>query len=416
MTELASITTGSFGSSSATVELVEGWIFGPDSVLPGLMLVRLTDSRGFSGLGETFYVPVACWASIEALFAPKLLGRQLSQLGCFPAESLSALRRLVGMGAEYRALSAIDVALWDLAAKWEEVPLRRLLNPESREAVTVYNSCVGPSYTSGARVPGDGNVDVNDPRDDYAAWMSDAGALARELVAAGFTAMKLWPFDRLAKELNGRRANAQQLAEATRPLREIRQAVGDKIDIMIDGHGLWQPCGAIEVAGACAQFNIRWLEDLVLAHPLDGLRTLRANTDLPILASEYLASLEEYSELLAAGVADIIMVDPTWAGGITNGMVLAELAEQHDHKVSYHDCTGPVTLLAGANMASAINNHDIQEVARGLFNYVYPEIVDWDCALGDGQLYLGQEPGIGLDIKGDLSSRPGVTYRRLERS
>ena len=139
MTAVA-LTSGSFGSSDATIESIEGWALGAGSSLPGLLLIRITDSRGLSGTGETHYVPEACWASIEALFAPRLLGRTLSDLGSFFAESLSALRRLVGMGAEYRALSAVDVALWDLAARSDGVPLRRFLNNDSSDAVTVYNS------------------------------------------------------------------------------------------------------------------------------------------------------------------------------------------------------------------------------------------------------------------------------------
>jgi galactonate dehydratase len=409
------LTSGSFGSSDATIESIEGWALGAGSSLPGLLLIRITDSRGLSGTGETHYVPEACWASIEALFAPRLLGRTLSDLGSLFAESLSALRRLVGMGAEYRALSAVDVALWDLAARSDGVPLRRFLNNDSSDAVTVYNSCVGPSYTSTARVPGDGNFDLTDPRDDYAAWMSDAGVLARELVDLGFSAMKLWPFDALAKRVGGEVPTADQLEEACRPLRQIRDAVGDQIDIMIDGHGLWTPAGAVAVAEACSVFKVRWIEDLVLAHPLGGLRTLRANTDLPILASEYLASVEEYSELLEAKVADIVMIDPTWAGGISHGMRLAGMAAEGGLNVSYHDCTGPVTLLAGATMASAIPNHDIQELARGLFNYAYPDLVDWDCVLRDGRLHLGEAPGLGIEIKSDLSERQGISYRRLDR-
>lgn len=395
--------------SEAAIESIRGWTFGPGSPLPGLLLIEIRDSEGRVGIGETFYLPRACWAAIEGLFAQHLLGRRLSELGSFFRTMKASLHRLVGIGAEYRALSALDVALWDLLAVQAEKPLREILFQGCATSIPVYNSCAGPQYTASASAPGEGTSDITDPRDDYGAWKRDAGNLARELIAEGYSAMKLWPLDDLAKAIQGVVPTEEQLFDACAPLRTIRNEVGSRIDIMIDGHGQWTLDGAIAVAKYCEQFDLRWVEDLVLAHPVSNLGILRRQTKIPVLASEYLATEYEFLQLFDTNSVDIVMIDPTWAGGITNCMAIANLAHQYSLPVSFHDCTGPATMMAGASMASAIPNHEIQEVARSFVHYVYPSIAESDSRLDNGNLVFGGGAGLGLTLNPDLSSLDGIT-------
>lgn len=402
---------------AARLRSIEGWIFGPESNFPHLLLIRVTDQDGHIGHGETFYLPAACWEVIEGLLGPSLLERHDPNPQSFWHESSRALRRFVGMGAELRALSALDVALWDLDARRKGIPLASLLSPSAASSVAVYNSCVGPTYAAGARAPSEGGFDVDDSRDDYAAWKQGRGGeLATDLLAAGFHGMKLWPFDELAKRVNGAVPTPSDLRAAAEPLRDIRDAVGDRMAVMIDGHGLWTAAGAAEVARTCADFDIAWLEDLVLAHPLDDLRQLRSATELPILASEYLSTTEEYRELLESGIADIVMIDPTWAGGITASHRHALLANEFGKPVSFHDCTGPVTLMAGIHLGAAIPNHHSQEIARGFLHYSYPEIAQFDCTVADGRTPVPQAPGLGLEFAPELRNKPGIDYRLIEQS
>lgn len=396
-------------SSSAAIDSIHGWTFGPGSPLPGLLLIEIRDSEGRAGIGETFYLPRACWAVIEGLFAQHLLGRRLSELGSFFHTMKASLHRLVGIGAEYRALSALDVALWDLLAVQSQKPLREMLFTEAAVSIPVYNSCAGPQYTASASAPGEGSSDITDPRDDYGAWKRNAGNLARELITDGYSAMKLWPLDDLAKAIQGTVPTEHQLFEACTPLRNIRDEVGSGIDIMIDGHGQWTLDGAIAVARYCERFDLRWVEDLVLAHPVSNLSILRRQTKIPVLASEYLATEDEFRRLFDSNAVDIVMIDPTWAGGITNCMAVAKLAHQYSLPVSFHDCTGPATMMAGASMASAIPNHEIQEVARSFVHHVYPSIAESDARLDNGQLLLGSEAGLGLKLNPELNAMDGVT-------
>ncbi len=403
-------------ATEAFITLIRGWTFGPGSPLPGLLLVEVRDSEGRVGIGETFYLPRACWAAIEGLFAQYLLGRRLEELGSFFPTMKASLHRLVGIGAEYRALSALDVALWDLLAVQRGKALREILLEGAETSIPVYNSCAGPQYTASATAPGEGTSDITDPRDDYGAWKRDAGNLARELIAEGYSAMKLWPLDELAKAIQGAVPTEEQLFEACAPLRTIRNEVGAGIDIMVDGHGQWTIDGAVAVARYCEQFDLRWVEDLVLAHPVSNLNTLRRQTKIPILASEFLATEHEFHELFDTNSVDIVMIDPTWAGGITNCMAVADLAHRYSLPVSFHDCTGPATMMAGASMASAIPNHEIQEVARSFVHYVYPTIAESDAQLNNGRLVFGSGSGLGLRRNPELGALDGVVEFVIEAS
>lgn len=401
-------------ASNAVIESIRGWTFGPGSPLPGLILLEMRDSDGVVGVGETFYLPKACWETVEGLFAQHLLGCRLDQLDTFFLRMQSSLHRLVGIGAEYRVLSALDVSLWDLLARRSSKPLRQVLSSNSSNRVPIYNSCAGPQYTATATAPGEGTSDITDPRDDYGAWKRNAGELAQELIDEGYSAMKLWPLDDLAKEVQGQIPAIEQLKAACAPIQEIRDSVGSRIDIMVDGHGLWTLEGAVAVADYCERFDLRWVEDLVLAHPISNLSALRQRIRIPILASEYLATEYEYRQLFDTKSVDIVMIDPTWAGGITNCMSVANLAQGYNLPVSFHDCTGPITLMAGASMAGAIANHEIQEVARSFVHYVYPLFTHMDARLDKGELIFGTDAGLGVTINPDIAELPGVLEFRVE--
>jgi L-alanine-DL-glutamate epimerase-like enolase superfamily enzyme len=121
-----------------------------------------------------------------------------------------------------------------------------------------------------------------------------------------------------------------------------------------------------------------------------------------------LATEHEFQQLFDTNSVDIVMIDPTWAGGVTNSMAVAELAHRYSLPVSFHDCTGPATMMAGASMASAIPNHEIQEVARSFVNYVYPTIAETDAQLNNGHLVFGSGIGLGLRLNPELGALDGV--------
>ncbi len=102
------------------------------------------------------------------------------------------------------------------------------------------------------------------------------------------------------------------------PFRRIREAVGDRIEIRLEGYGYWDITTAKKIAAAVEDYQPAWLKDMVLAHDVNAIAELKASTSTPVIASEMLITRFQYRQLLERRAADIVMVDPTWAGGITD--------------------------------------------------------------------------------------------------
>lgn len=391
---------------------IETIIMPPDSAMPGLLFVRLESADGYAGIGDTFYLPHACAEVIHRDIAPALLGADSRLVGAHWQRLWAAYSRIAGKGAEVRALSAVDVALWDMLARRAELPLFQVLGATSTDVPT-YNTCGGPRYaaSSGGARAGYGSAERTGVLDDFDAFLNRPAELARELVSEGFAGMKLWPFDRLAHANGGRRISTAELATGLEPVRKIREAVGSDIEIMIDGHGLWSLDAARQIARALEPYDIRWVEDLVLADRPDTLRRLRESTSVPICASEYLVGRGEYLGFIGSDACDIVMIDPTWAGGITESRKIAALADSFGLPVTYHDCTGPLTLLAGVHLSQSTSNVLYQESVRAFMRTFYADLVTALPCYAEGMLSAPDQPGLGADLSDQLWSMPGIERR-----
>ena len=147
------------------------------------------------------------------------------------------MRIIRGRGVDGSAVSAVDMALWDLFARSVKQPRYQVLGGLYRDKIRVYNTCAGYSY--GVKRKGRykaGNIDHHPESiyEDQHAFMNDAGALAEDLLSEGFTAMKIWPFDKYSNESNGQFISLQDLDEGTEPFRKIRNTVGNRIDVMVE--------------------------------------------------------------------------------------------------------------------------------------------------------------------------------------
>jgi L-alanine-DL-glutamate epimerase-like enolase superfamily enzyme len=219
-------------------------------------------------------------------------------------------------------------------------------------------------------------------------------------------------FDPNIRTLGGHDITAADLNRALDPFRAIRDAVGDRIEIMVEGHGLWSLPAALKIARALEEFRPAWLEDLMRADDIDALAELRRGTTCPILASEYLATRYEYRPLLEKQAADIVMIDPTWAGGITECKKVCAMAEAYKRPVAMHDCTGPFTLLAGVHLAVNAPNAVYQESVRAYLRMNYPELVTDLPVIENGHILAPTKPGIGTTLLPDVRQREGVASRR----
>ena len=147
------------------------------------------------------------------------------------------------------------------------------------------------------------------------------------------------------------------------------------------------------------------------ADDIDALAELRRGTTCPILASEYLATRYEYKPLLEKQAADIVMIDPTWAGGITECKKVCAMAETYKRPVAMHDCTGPFTLFAGIHLAINATNAIYQESVRAYLRVNYPELVTELPVIENGHILAPTKPGLGTALLPDIRTRPGAVVR-----
>ncbi len=375
---------------------------------PNLLWVFVEDDAGLVGLGETFFGPRAVEAYIHDTAAPRLIGQPAD-----PEPVRVSLVPIIGNqagGAEIRGNSAIDIALWDLKAKRAGEPVWQALGGRCREAIRTYNTCAGYRYVRSA----EGQVSTNwglgnapaGPYEDLEAFLTDAGALAESLISQGITGMKIWPFDRYAERSGGQSISPAELEEGLRPFRQIREAVGDRIDVMLEMHSLWNQPVALQIAGAVAPLGIYWIEDPVRMAGVSALADFRAHCPIPVTASETISGRHQFRELLVADAADYIMLDLGWCGGLTEGKAIAALADAWHRPVAPHDCTGPVVYAASCHLSVHAPNAAIQESVRALYTGWYAEVCDGLPVVENGMVAPAHGPGLGISLKPAVFDRP----------
>ncbi|MEO6889520.1 MAG: mandelate racemase/muconate lactonizing enzyme family protein [Ktedonobacteraceae bacterium] len=380
---------------------------------PNLVYVRVHTDEGLSGLGETFYGARAVSAWIHETAAPYLLGKDPLQID----RHWQGLNGFVGFnstGVENRGRSAIDFALWDILGQVCGQPIYQLLGGASRERIRAYNTCAGYRYVR--NVPRAGGLPVENwgsaanegPYEDLDAFMHRAGELADSLLEQGITGMKIWPFDPYAEASNGHYISAADLKKGLEPFRKIREAVGERIDIMVEMHSLWDlPC-AIKIASALEEYQPFWFEDPVRMDNLEAVTQFARATRVPTTASETLGTRWSFRALLEQHAVGIVMFDPAWTGGITEGKKVASMAEAYQLPVAPHDCTGPVEFTAAVHLSINAPNALIQETVRAFYTGWYSELVTAVPQVRDGYVYPLTAPGLGTTLRPEVLTRTDV--------
>jgi L-alanine-DL-glutamate epimerase-like enolase superfamily enzyme len=302
-----------------------------------------------------------------------------------------------------------------------------LLGGPVRNRIPVYNSCGGPSYgrkpitsrqageLAMSGWPGHGDPGQPGPLEDNYNSMHHPADLAEELLAEGYTAMKLWSFDRIYRDQGGHRISWSDLDEGLQPFRAIRDRVGRNMELMLDGHGFFTLPAALRIAEAMRDIKPLWLEDVIRPDCIDTIADFRDRAGVPIAVSEMLVSREEYRLVLQQQAADYAMIDPTWVGGISESRRTAELAQAFNVPVLMHDCTGPLTLFAGLQISAACANVTYQETVRAHLRTFYPYLIDETPVVKSGHIDLPQRPGLGVRLLSDLfqQDHPGYRITRL---
>jgi galactonate dehydratase len=383
---------------------------------PNVTFVQVHTDEGPVGLGDTFYGPASIQTYVHEVAAPLLLGQDpLAIERLWHLLFINTVRGGLSMrSAEMRGLSAIDVALWDIAGQAHNLPLYRLLGGPTRDTLRVYNTCAG--YRYGGRRPAGWIATNTDgrsegPYEDLDAFLNRADELAHDLISEGYTAMKIWPFDQFGPATNGQRITAEEIARGSEPFEKIRKAVGNKIEIALEMHSVWGLPAAQRIARAVEQYDPLWYEDPVRMDNLDALLQFRQSTRIPTTASETMSTRWQFREAFEKGALSVVMFDIGWVGGLSEGRKIANMAETYQLPVAPHDCVGPITLIASVHLDYAVPNVFIQEVVRAYLYGVYPNLVTDLPEVKDGNIRPLEGPGLGTRLLPDLRSRPDATVR-----
>lgn len=352
----------------------------------GWLWVRLHTDEGFTGLGETFPAFSVDKAVILKDYAPVLLGRDPSDIEALWHDMFVSVGYRGWAGAESRALSAVDIALWDLLGKSTNRPLYQLLGGKCWEKIPIYNTCYDDKY------------DFNE----------QPAELARELLASGIRAMKIWPFDDVARRNRGQRVSNEEMEHCIAPVRKIREAVADQMEIAMEFHGYWNlPC-SVQIAHALEPYNVMWLEEMLPQDNLAAYGVLASRVKQPLCISERLMTRWALRELLENGAASIIMPDIAWCGGITEARKMANAAETHYLPVAFHNCGGPVVHFASWHLGMATPNLKILETVRRHYSDRFLPIITASDVPQNGALGVPPGPGLGIELRPEFLKRGGV--------
>ncbi|MDZ7616819.1 MAG: galactonate dehydratase [Patescibacteria group bacterium] len=269
------------------------------------------------------------------------------------------------------AISAIDIALWDILGKSLNVPVWRLLGGQVRDRVP----CYANGWFAGAR----------DPEE-----FGDKAAEAIETV--GWKGLKWDPFGAAYRCLE-----PSEFRRAIACVEKVVEAVNGRAEVLIEGHGRFDLPTATRIAHALEDFNILWFEEPLIPDTLEALADLRSRVKVPLSFGERLYSTWEFRSLLELRAADFVQPDVSHAGGITELRKIAAIAESHHVPFCPHNPSGPVANAATLQLAASQPGFYLLETMASDVPYRH-EICDAPVTLCDGCMVIPDKPGLGVDI------------------
>jgi galactonate dehydratase len=345
-------------------------------VKPRWLFLKVHTDAGIVGLGEplTEGRATTCAEAVNEI-APYLVGKDPRAV----AHHWQAIYR----HAFYRggpiltsALSGIDMALWDIKGKALGVPVYELLGGPTRSRVRVY---------AHARTP----------------------EAMREKKQQGFTAFKTGPAKRRPARFVETPAEVRYAAEK---FAELREAIGEDVDIGVDFHGAISPAHAKMLIKALEPYNPMFIEEPCQAQNHDVMAEIARGTHLPIATGERVFTKWGFREVLEKHAATILQPDLCHAGGITECRIIAGMAEAYYAAIAPHNPLGPISLAAGVQLAASIPNFLCQEQVSLGEGYIKRPFT-----VREGYLDLPDGPGLGIELDEDqMADKIGHDWRNPE--
>lgn len=330
----------------------------------GFTVVRITTDQGLEGIGITYHEVggEATRSLILNNMAHKLIGRDPLEIEAIWQEFFHYLRGVGRKGLMYCALSAIDIALWDLKGKIVDLPLYRLLGGNTTK-VPVYSSGGWTSYSD------DQLVDE-----------------MKSMVARGFDKIK---FKVGVEGGNNPRRDAERI-------RKVRDAVGPEVKLLLDANNCWDAATAVKAANTMREFDIYLFEEPVFADDIPGLARFKRGTDIPLGTGEHEYTKFGVRDLVAAEAVDILQVDGARVGGITEMIKASAIAQAWNIKFAPHAME-----LIHLHLVAALPNSlflerllMFEDITNNLFKNAPKPI--------DGFMHIPDLPGLGLELDMDF--------------
>ncbi|MFH1639844.1 MAG: mandelate racemase/muconate lactonizing enzyme family protein [Chloroflexota bacterium] len=344
------------------------------------LFVQVHTDEGITGLGES-----GAWGYLEAsaaaveTFKRYLIGQDPLRIEhhgqyCY---RYSHFRGSAIMGA----ISAIDIALWDIAGKYFGVPCYQLLGGKCRDKARVYYHVFGD--TKEELIEG-----------------------CRQAKKAGFTAVgHLTPFLDEPRDVPYFKTHADKMADAIETVGRYREAVGNEVDLCIEIHRRLTPAEAVVLARGIEQYHPYFYEDPTLPDSFDAMAFIAGKTHIPIATGERLLNIQEFEMLLACGAVQYVRPDVCICGGLSGAKKVAALAEARYVNVVPHNPLSPVSTAACLQLSACIPNFALQEYPKGEGEPPKSEIVTPTLKIENGFLVIPDSPGIGVELAPDARER-----------
>ena len=353
------------------------------------LFVQVHTDEGIVGLGES-----GAWGYLEASgevvksFREYLIGKDPLRI----EHHWQVLYRCTHFrgAAIMGALSAVDIALWDIAGKHFGVPCYQLLGGKCRDKARVYGHVIGSTKEELLR----GCVQVK---------------------AEGYTAVgHLTPFLDESRNVPYYKTHTDKIQDAIQTVAAYREAVGDEVDLCIEIHRRLDPAEAIVLGRAIEPYRPFFYEDPIRPDNLDAMAEVAQKIAVPIATGERIHTIYEFEMLLTRNAVQYVRPDVCMAGGITHCKKIAALAEAHYVDVVPHNPLSPVSTAACVQLAACIPNFALQEYPRGEGEPPKSEIVSGTLTFEDGFLIIPDAPGIGVELaEGAAEKYPFLSHRPL---
>ena len=339
------------------------------------LFCHIYTDAGIVGLGEA-----GNWGYLEATAAAILKFREyLIGKDPFRIEDLNQnfYRSVYFRGSVIMsAISAVDIALWDLKGKALGVPVYELLGGKTREKVRVYASVMSKE------------TDLNKLAEHY-----------KKLQAMGFTAAKIFVNGPIKSENNGHdEYYSGRLEDELEKVRVIREAVGPHFDLILEAHRGMTVAEAVAFGNEVAKYRPMVLEDPMTPDNIDTMAQIARKIPVPIATGERFANLREFEMLMRRDAAQYVRPDVCAVGGITTAKKICAAAEASDVLVIPHNPLGPVSTAACLQICACIPNLGIQELPDFCLNGSEDAMVKEPLRFENGYMVIPEAPGIGVEL------------------